>query len=336
MTQLPVSTAAIGAFFKGYNSSYYTYDPTLAIDDEFSRLEQEQQWEPEEVQEHRKLLDRAVHLAHFFWKHEWGGYVFREDAEYDHEFWRLCQKKRWDEDRIGRAETEFLKISGGSMGSLMAARDRVPEEAALDGKVETAPAEEAEVESEQEPGTASSGQEDAETAPAEEVEAESDQELGTASSGQEDAETVYPEDSEVPEAQGAIAIFFASHNSSNYTYSGQAPRIEFRELTEVKKRAWKARDPRGTWHQDFWETEEFRTFKRDYHEAVEEHFDGLLDMRSGSVEGYKMKPWESIVELFRLGDVPISKSKASKVLNTTHSLLTLGPSVMRVHQLTSA
>jgi len=319
MTQLPVSTAAIATFFKGYNSSHYTYDPTLAIGDEFSQLEQEQQWEPEEIQEHRKLLDRAIHLAHFFWKHEWGGYVFQEDAEYDHEFWRLCQKKKWDEDRIGRAEDEFLKISGGSMESLVAARDRMPEETALAEKVETPPAEE--------------------------TEATSGQESRTTPSRQEDAETAHPEDPEVPEtpevpdtpeAQGAIARFFTSYNSSNYTYSGQAPRIEFRELAEVKKRAWRARDPRGTWHKDFWETEEFRTFKRDYHEAVEERFDGLLDMRGGVVEGYKMEPWESIVELFRLGDVPISKSKASKVLNTTHPLLNLGLRHVWVHQLTPA
>jgi len=299
-TQLSVSTAAIATFFKGYNSAHYTYDPTLAVGDEFSRLEQEQQWESEEVQEHRKLLDRAVHLANFFWKHEWGGYVFREDAKYDDEFWRLCQKKRWDEDRIGRAEAEFLKISGGSMESLTAARDRMPEE--------TAP------------------EEEAETAPAEETEATSEQELETTSSEQEeDAETVRPEDPEAPEVQGAIVRFFTLHNCPDYTYSGQAPRIEFRELTEAKEQAWRTRDPHRTQHKDFQKTKEFKTLKRDYHEAVEERFDGLLDIRAGAVEGYKMEPWEYIVELFRLGDIPISKNKASKVLNTIHSPLTLGP-----------
>ncbi|PUU77200.1 hypothetical protein B9Z19DRAFT_987622 [Tuber borchii] len=293
-----VSTAAIATFFKGYNSAHYTYDPTLAVDDEFSRLEQEQQWEPEEVQEHRKLLDRAVHLANFFWKHEWGGYAFQEGAAYDDEFWRLCQKKRWDEDRIGRAEAEFLKISGGSMESLMAARNRMPEETAPEETVpeETVP------------------EEEAETAPAEEAEVTSEQELETSSEQEEDAETVRPEDPEAPEVQGAIARFFTLHNCLNYTYSNQAPRIEFQELAEVKERAWKARDPRGTRHKDFWKTEEFRTLKRDYHEAVEERFDGLLDMRAGDVEGYRMETWEFIVELFRLGDVPISKSKASKLI----------------------
>ena len=304
-TELSVSTAAIATFFKGYNSARYTYDPTLAVGDEFSRLEQEQQWEPEEVQKHRKLLDRAVRLANFFWKHEWGGYVFREGAEYDDEFWRLCQKKRWDEDRIGRAKAEFLKISGGSMESPMAARDRVPEETAPE---ETAP------------------EEEAETVPAEEAEATSEQELETTSSEQEeDAETVRQDDPEAPEVQGAIARFFTLCSCADYTYSGQAPGIEFRKLTEAKKQAWRDRDPRGTRRKDFRETEEFQTLRRDYHEAVEERFDGLLDMRAGTVEGYKMEPWEYIVELFRLGDIPISKSKASKVLNTTHSPLTLGP-----------
>ena len=312
-TQLSVSTAAIATFFKGYNSAHYTYDPTLAVGDEFSRLEQEQQWEPEEVQEHRKLLDRAVRLANFFWKHEWGGYVFQEGAEYDDEFWRLCQKKRWDEDRIGRAEAEFLKISGGSIESPMAARDRMSEETAPE---ETAPKE-----------TAPEGvvPEEGETAPAEEAEATSEQGLETTSSEQEeDAETVRPEDPEDPEAQGAIVSFFTLRNCPNYTYSGKAPRIEFRELTEAKEEAWRNRDPHGTEGKDFERTKEFKTLKRDYHEAVEERFDGLLDMRAEAMEGYKMEPWESIVELFRLGDIPISKSKASKVLNTIHSLLTLG------------
>ncbi|PWW77854.1 hypothetical protein C7212DRAFT_292432 [Tuber magnatum] len=270
------STAAIAKFFKGYNSPNYTYGPTLEINDEFSRLEQEQQWGAEEVHKHRKLFDRAVHLAHFFWKHEWGGYVFREGAEYDHEFWRLCQRKRWDEERVSRAVNEFLKLRGGSVESLTAARDTMPEE--------TAPTE-------------------AEAAPD-----------TTYSEQGEDAQTVYQEDPEAPVVQNAIAAFFVSHNCPGYTYAGQAPRIEFRGLTEVRRRAWRAHDPRGTWHQNYRETEEFEVLERGYHGAVEERFDGLLGMRSGAAEGYRMRPWESILELFRLGEIPSSKSKASKLI----------------------
>ncbi|CUS15006.1 unnamed protein product [Tuber aestivum] len=270
------SRAAIAEFFRGYSSPSYTYDPTLTINDEFSRLEQEQQWGPEEGHTHRKLFDRAVHLAHFFWKHEWGGYAFREGAGYDHEFWRLCQKKGWDEDRIGRAVNEYLKLRGGSAESLMAARDTMPEE----------------------------------TAP---LEAEAIPEI-TYPEEEEDAQTVHPDDPEAPEMRNVIAAFFVTHSSPNYTYTGQAPRIEFRELIEVRRRAWRARDPRGTWRQDFRETEEFEALDRGYHEAVEERFDGLLGMRAEATEGYRMRPWESILELFRLGDIPTSKTKASKII----------------------
>ncbi|CAZ82320.1 unnamed protein product [Tuber melanosporum] len=277
-TQL--STAAIAIFFKSYNSPYYTYDPTLAVDDEFLRLQHEQQWGPEEVQEHRRLLYRAVQLAHFFWKHEWGGYAFREDAEYDHEFWRLCEKKRWDEGRISRAVDEFLKLSGGSVESLTAAGHTMPEE----------------------------------TAPEEEAEAIPEQEPETTFTEQEDAETVHPEDPEAPGVQSAIAVFFVGHSCPGYTYAGRSPRTEFRNLIGARRRAWRAHDPDGTFNQDFQETEEFRTLDRDYHEAVEERFDGLLGMRGIVAGGYAMRPWESILELFRLGDIPISKNKASKLI----------------------
>ncbi|KAG0639100.1 hypothetical protein HOY80DRAFT_1009730 [Tuber brumale] len=287
-TQLSIEAIAI--FFKGYNSPYYTYDPTLAVDDEFSRLEHEQQWGPEEVLEHRRLLDRAVHLAHFFWKHEWGGYAFREDAEYDHEFWRLCEKKRWDEGRIGRAVDEFLKLSGGSVESLTAAGDTMPEETAPEEQAEIAPAEEAEAIPEQESETTYSPE----------------------TVHPEDPED--PEDPEAPELQSVIAVFFIGNNCPGYTYAGRAPWAEFRNLIRAKKRAWRAHDPDGTFDQDFYKTEEFRTLDRDYHEAVEERFDRLLGMRGRVAEGYTMRPWESIVVLFRLGDIPISKSKASKLI----------------------
>ncbi|RPA89100.1 hypothetical protein L873DRAFT_1791717 [Choiromyces venosus 120613-1] len=296
------SRAAIAIFFKGHNCQFYTYDPTQTIENEFTRLVHAYQWGTGEVQEHRRLFERALHLAGFFWKHEWGGFAFREDADYDHEFWRLTQKKRWDEDRTTRAVEEYLKLSGGSTDSLMAARETMSE-----GMI---PALEAGV------------------ALAEEAEAIPEQEQAIPWSEQDEDDTIIPDDPEdheffddddddddeepdEPVVYSLIALFFISHNGPRYSYAGRAPRTEFWELVKVKRRAWRE-NPEVGQDDDFRETDEFQELNENYHQAVEEHFDNLLNMWNGGAEGYAMKPWEIIMRLFQLGDIPISKSKASK------------------------
>jgi len=99
--------------------------------------------------------------------------------------------------------------------------------------------------------------------------------------------------------QGIITRPFASSNSRDHTNSCQALESISRGLGGANKRTFRARDRRRTWHKGYWETEEFTIFKRNYHKVLEEHFDGLLDMWDGVVNGYKREPQESMVELFR-------------------------------------
>jgi len=106
--------------------------------------------------------------------------------------------------------------------SHLASRDLTPEEAVLKETVETETAEKTRVLSEQEPVTAYLVQENSEA-----------------------AHSDVPEDFNM---QDTIARFFASCNSSDHTYSGQAPRIEFLGLGRANMRALRVCVPHRTWH----------------------------------------------------------------------------------------
>lgn len=123
------------------------------------------------------------------------------------------------------------------------------------------------------------------------------------------------------------SLFFIAQQSSStagYEFQGRAPEVEFGDLVRKEAGQWRrfrnmltegseSRESREG--ERYKGTSEYEQLRRAFHAAVEQEFDWLLENQHGSEGERSMKPWEYLVVLFKVGQLPISKKKALKVSN---------------------
>ncbi|KAF8451575.1 hypothetical protein BDZ91DRAFT_750601 [Kalaharituber pfeilii] len=102
--------------------------------------------------------------------------------------------------------------------------------------------------------------------------------------------------------------FFLQHPVGGYTYSGRSPTTEWQDYLDAK--GW-------TSEQCHKKGSRQRKLYRKYLAAVEEEVDYLIQ-RNEQVRDGELKPWEYLCKLFEVGEAPLSKKKAKKLLRPIH------------------
>ncbi|CUS15004.1 unnamed protein product, partial [Tuber aestivum] len=123
---------------------------------------------------------------------------------------------------------------------------------------------------------------------------------------------------DVLEGHTAIAKFFIKNRCPGYSYRYRSSEVEFRELVEVRKAMWKertgSRKRKGTYEK----TEEYKGLRREFEVAIEKCFDTFLGVRRKSAEEKEMRPWETLVELLKVGKAPMGRGKANQLIYKVH------------------
>ncbi|RPA96230.1 hypothetical protein L873DRAFT_1695070 [Choiromyces venosus 120613-1] len=116
----------------------------------------------------------------------------------------------------------------------------------------------------------------------------------------------------------AIARFFIKYQCPGYSYEYRSSGTEFRALAEAKKAIWKSQTGTRKRTGPYEKTEEYERLQREFQVAIEECFDSFLRVKSGSLEEKETRPWETLVELLKLGKAPMDGSTAAELIKTVH------------------
>ncbi|KAF8441940.1 hypothetical protein BDZ91DRAFT_181741 [Kalaharituber pfeilii] len=102
--------------------------------------------------------------------------------------------------------------------------------------------------------------------------------------------------------------FFLQHPVNGYTYSNRSPQTEWRAYLVARR--WKLLQCKvdGTPQQQLY---------HEYLAAVEEEVDYLVQQNEQVREG-ELQPWEYLCELFEVGEAPLTKTQAKKLLAQVH------------------
>lgn len=109
-------------------------------------------------------------------------------------------------------------------------------------------------------------------------------------------------------ANSPLQIFFMQNVVNGYTYHGRTPIVEWKRLLQAKSWTFRQCKVDGS--------EQHALYVR-YLEAVEEEVDYLVEQNEEVREG-GIEPWEYLCQLFGVGVPPLSKSRAKKLLASTH------------------
>ncbi|KAG0639102.1 hypothetical protein HOY80DRAFT_1137043 [Tuber brumale] len=295
------------SFFKKYNFERYTFEPGKPPEEEFQRLVKAREWGTKRTAKHRELLHNAVRLAEFFERFEEGGeevgrYIYSPGSESAVEFRRLCTVKGWDEGRIAVVRKEYDELTG------VASQSREGDASNSEASREKEKVEGGTSNSEGDQENVEGGTSNSEGNQEKEWEKEED---GASKSEGNQKKRVF-------RGHTAIAKFFVENQCPGYSYSYRSSEVEFRELAEVREAMWKAgaggRERKGPYKK----TGEYEDLRREFEVAIEESFDAFLRVERKSLEEKETRPWETLVELLKVGKAPIGRTEAIILIKEIH------------------
>jgi hypothetical protein len=282
------SQTPLAIFFEAYNFQKYKYDPSNTPTEEFARLCTARRWGPEKANKARILFENALKLS------------FPEQKAPNAnpeliEFFKKYEFKGFSFNPADSVEAEFKRLCEARKWGEKNLK-KVGEEfkKALNPPASTIPAKST----------------SAKSTPAKSTPAKSTPTKPTS----KPRDNIPPPPRPDLQHHTSIAAFFLRQNCPGYTYKRRSPEIEFNLLKKAHREKWKKQNPKDK--ENYNKSEEFWCLRREFHAAVEDRFNWLLKVKRGTVREEELKPWEILVELFRVGKAPMKREDAEKVRYT--------------------